>query len=345
MTRFAQLSEVGRQQGGVVAAWQARLLGVSQSWLDRQVDGRGWARVHTGVFRMAGVADSTRTVCWASLLVVAEKRAAGAAEALLAEGVDPVAAVTRAARSVGQFSGLTGAWLLGAVSRPPPRPQLVVPTDVQVVPDRRVRLVRTLYDPGEGRVVGGLPVAPEPRLLWDIAWIMRRRSDVAQTVGDVAVHLDRTRRMAVEELVGLVEDPTAFDLPPRPPKALRRAARMLRPGFSHSRTEGIARAVVMRLGARHGVPVESKPYPITDEGLILAEADIAVVPLRWDIEVDGPHHDAPSMQRRDARRDARLRARVAWAVSRHRYTLIDDALDRFEALVEGEMLERLRRAA
>ncbi len=119
MTRFAQLSEVGRQQGGVVAAWQARLLGVGQSWLDRQVDGRGWARVHTGVFRMAGVADSTRTVCWASLLVVAEKRAAGAAEALLAEGVDPVAAVTRAARSVGQFSGLTGAWLLGAVSRPP----------------------------------------------------------------------------------------------------------------------------------------------------------------------------------------------------------------------------------
>lgn len=345
MTRFEQLAEVGRRQGGVVAAWQARLLGISQSWLDRQVDSRGWVRDRTGTFRLAGVAGTARTTCWSALLVVGEDRSAATAEGLLADGRDPAEAVTRAACSIGQLTGQTGAWLLGADIRPPAHPQLVVPTDVQVVPDRRIRLVRTLYPPGEGVRVGGLPVAPAPRILWDIAWISRRWWRVVDAVGDVAVYLDRTRQMAVEELVGAVEEPTAFDLPPGPPAALRAAAEVLRPGFSHSRTEAIAREVVMRLGERHGVPVEPRPYKIRHEGRILAEADIAVLPLRWDLEVDGPHHDAPSMRRRDRSRDGRLSGKVAWTVSRYGYRLIDDDLDRFGAMVEGEMLDRLRRAA
>lgn len=328
-----------------MAAWQARLLGISQSWLDRQVDSRGWVRDRMGTFRMAGVADAARTTCWSALLVVGEDRSAAMAEARLGEGRDPVGAVTRAARSVGQFTGLTAAWLLGADVRPPTPPQLVVPSDVQVVPDRRIRLVRTLYPPGEGDQVGGLPIAPSPRVLWDIAWISRRWWRVVEVVGDVAVYMDRTRRMAVEELVGAVEEPTAFDLPPGPPAALRSAAELLRPGFSHSRTEAIAREVVVGLGERHGVQVEPRPHKIRHESRVLAEADIAVIPLRWDLEVDGPHHDAPSMRRRDRSRDGRLRGTVAWTVSRYGYRLIDDDLDQFGAMVEGEMLDRLRRAA
>ncbi len=68
--------------------------------------------------------------------------------------------------------------------------------------------------------------------------------------------------------------------------------------------------------------MEPRPHAIRDGGRVIAEADIAVVDLRHDLEVDGPHHTTFRQRARDRRRDEGL-ATIDWAVTRNPVEQID----------------------
>jgi hypothetical protein len=161
--------------------------------------------------------------------------------------------------------------------------------------------------------------------VWDIAWTRRRRSGAVDLLVDVVTTADRRRVLAVDELLAVVEEPVLYGLPWRVPRLLRETAETLRPRFSHSRTEALAREIAACEAAALGLAVEPRPFPIRADGRIIAEADIAVRELRHDAEIDGPHHELRPQQARDRRRDGRLGNLVDWSVSRYPVVQVDDS--------------------
>ncbi len=51
------------------------------------------------------------------------------------------------------------------------------------------------------------------------------------------------------------------------------------------------------------------------DGIPIAEIDIAKPDILYGVEIDGPHHDLPEQRRRDEERDQRLRE-VGWRIDR-----------------------------
>ncbi|WP_370327440.1 hypothetical protein [Euzebya sp.] len=338
----AVVAAIASRQAGHVAVWQCRLVGLSGSWVSLQVELRGWIRVHRGVYRVGGVPESPLGRIWAAVLAVSDLSGPDRVAATLAEGTAVIPAAVRAAAASALVTGLSAAWLRGCDVAPPRVTQLLVDPGTQS--RREIRLVRSLVPTAQVEVVHRLRLAPPVRMLWDVAWVLRKRSRAAELVGDLAVDLDRRRRLAVDELVGAVDEPVLFELPPRVPGQLRRAAELLRPGFSHSRTEALVREMAVEIGGELGLEVAMRPTPIRSGGRIIAEADIAVPEIRWDIEVDGPHHRAPSMRRRDGRRDLALGV-IDWATSRYDTDLVDEDRAGFAGLLRTDFHAMVDRAA
>lgn len=271
---------------------------------------------------------------WAALLSIAGTSARGSVEEL-ALSVDPVLALhAEVARRA-----LATAWSAAAVHGhgrlAPARPQLLLPQGNQSLL-AEVHVTRTRMFPERPRVVAGLPCAPPERVLWDAAWIGRRGRGSERSLHDLAIYFDRTRVLAISELLGVIEEPVSFGLPRRVPSMLRRAGELLSPGFSHSATEAVARRIIGELVEQRNLIASTRPVPIEDRGRIIAEADVAVESLRWDIEIDGPHHDTLEMQQRDRHRDGKL-DRIDWVTTRYPTTLLDRSHLAFSEMVDHDL--------
>lgn len=336
----ADISRLAARQAGHVAVWQLRMLGASSSWAGDQVATRGWTRVHAGVLRLAGVPVTAAGELWAALLTVAPTRASLRAATVPDEQYGRSDAAHLAVYRQAAVTGFSAAHIRGLRRHPPAEPELLVAPDVQV---RRpgVRLVRSAFDHAWIETVEGLPVVHPSRMLWDMAWVQRGRGGLATILGDTAAALDRTRRFSVDELLALVEEPALFGLPWRRPAALSRAAELLRPGFSHSGTEARGREIAVTVGRRLGVEVTTRPHKVWHGGTVIAEVDLGVPELAWGGEVDGPHHDAPSVRRHDVRRDALLSRTVSWAVNRYSHRLVDAAPDTYEDRLTADLRRRI----
>ena len=307
-----------------MAAWQLRELRIAKSWVSDQVAGAGWDRIHVGVYRLPGVPDTPEGAIWAALLAVSPDGAPDRFEQLRGQGVPLQRALVRAVEAVAAVTGMTAAWVRGARTLPPDEPEILVPARLRVR-RRGMRVVRGALESATVCWVRGTPCVGHGRMLWDIAWLYRSLPFAANMVGDVAVRLDRRRHFTIDETLATVKEPVAFGLSERVPRALREASEMLRPGFSHSRTEAIGREVALEIGSVLGIELTPRPYPIVHEGRIIAEADIAAPALRWDAEIDGPHHDEPSVRASDATRDRKV-GQIDWLVARYPHTLIDGAI-------------------
>lgn len=326
-----------------MAAWQCRLVGLSSSWVTRQVRDRGWVAVHRGVHRMAGVPVSPGGELWAAILAISDIRGEPRARVLIEDGRQLVPAVLLAVQQVAAVTGWSAAWLLQTGRPPPAIPQLLVASHHQTR-GRHIRCVRSTFAAEAVDHVLGVPCVQPERMLWDAAFIGRHGRRIEESLQDLAINLDRRRLLPVADVLGMVGEPAVFDLPSRVPGPLRRTAEILRPGFSHSHTEARARAVAMPIGDELGIHVEPRPLAITNDGRIIAEADIAVPELRWDVEIDGPHHRAVSMRRRDKRRDLRLGS-INWSVTRYDCDLIDNDLAAYADLFRTELTARMCRQA
>ncbi len=323
-------------QAGHVAVWQARALGLTAEAIRRRAVREAWTRVHHSVWRLPGVPASVLGRLWAAALAIANTSAASRL------AVDPpdLDDLRRVLGDLVMVTGWSAAGLSGFDRGRSLRPQLAVPATVTT---RRaaVDLVRSrrgvagFWDDHDG-----LPVAIPSRMLWDAAHLSRGTIGAVEALGDLATHLDRTRRFAVEELLGLVDEPAAFGLPSRPPPLLRACAEELRPGFSHSRTEDVARRIASSVCAELGLRLHPTPYDIVDDsGRILGEADLAIPDIRFDGEIDGPHHESPSQQRHDRRRDRNVR-RIDWVVERYPTRMIDDDRDAYRRRFRSDVVAR-----
>ncbi len=72
----------------------------------------------------------------------------------------------------------------------------------------------------------------------------------------------------------------------------------------------------------------------------VGEADIAIVPLRLDIEVDGPHHRFLEQRQKDDERD-RLMRRAQWEVERFPDSLVNHRPRVFVARVREAVEARM----
>lgn len=191
------------------------------------------------------------------------------------------------------------------------------------------------------RWINGLRVADGPRLAHDAAWLIRTSPGARDRLIDLLITADRRRILSIDELIPIVEEPVQFDLPLRVPAVLRQAVEELRPGFSHSRTEALARRIATEQAAALGLEVHPRPLAVRDpSGRIIAEADVAVPAIRHDLEVDGPHHDLRAQQARDAVRDTKVHG-IDWGVDRCGVAMIDEDLHVFGSWYRDRLHHRL----
>jgi hypothetical protein len=327
-------------QGGCVARWQLRWLGFAASTISRWVGHEGWPLVHTGVWRLAGVMDSGLSQVWAAVLAVAEQDGPALADDRLTPDADPLTVLSQVAADRVVVTGLSAANMRGLWRAPPPKPQLLAASS-HTTERRGITLVHTTMPRfGDRWRHQGLMIASGPRMAWDVAWTCRRVVGFERQLADLVIRADRTRTMAVDDLVAVVDEPCRFGLPTRIPTLLTAAAELLRPGFSHSRTEAIGREIAAEEAAKLGHEVHPRPHKIRKDGRIIAEADIAVLSLRLDLEVDGPHHRELAQQARDRKRDGEL-ATIDWAVGRHDVAVIDEDRPAYRRAVRRDLEQRI----
>lgn len=283
---------------------------------------------------MPGLVRTDRDRLWAALLAVANLSAArrvdeqiASPERLSRSGVEGVLAV----------AGWSAAQLHGWTSGQPSEVQLLAHADV-VARRKGIRLIRSRRGiDGFWRWTDGLPVTTPVRTMWDCAHLSSGSHASVAQLADLAVLLDRTRQLEVDHLIAAVDEPAMFGLPSRPPRPLVATVELLRPGFSHSATEATARHIIAEECRALELRAQPRPYQVKDEnGKTLAEADVAVLSLRLDLEVDGPHHDAPSQQAADRRRDAKV-GQIDWIVIRYAVRSIEQDWNAFRRTVRADL--------
>lgn len=270
------LGTAARRDYGAVTRARAVQAGVPPSTVSRWAQAMDWGRPHRGVYTLPGTGGGLRRDAAAALLAVGSR-------ALL--------------------TGDAALFLYGVLQHRPSTIDLVVPASARPAARARVRLIRTrAYDDIRWRLIDGLRVVHPTRALADVS--------PSRTGTQLARHIARAvalRRCSLEHAARELEVRARF--PGR--GSYSRAIRMLRGELTHSADERRARTQLKAVG----LSPFPRPYPIVVDGAFVAEADIAILEVLYDVEVDGPHHDLPEQVQADKARDRRL-GRASWTVDR-----------------------------
>lgn len=330
MHRSAQVAALGELQHRVVAAWQLAMLGMAESTMRDRLKLHGWRRWSRGVFLLPGEITPLRRLAAALLAYSRPRDAEKRVAEYLAEneGATLVAALAHVAlRSGNVVCGLSAAWLHG-LDKAPNQSWLRVRTHCGQAQRKNVRLCHGTY---AGRVVWieGLPVVAVEQALMDVAGMTedtpkQRHHRLTKLIATG----DALRKTHLDAIEARIAQGANF----RGRSALLRACADLRGELSHSRTEAEARTIVGRVLAEFGLQLEPRPQPVELDGRIVGEADLAVLKIRLDVEVDGPHHLLPAQRAKDDARDKLVR-RASWHVERYSTELIDLSPNVFEAQV------------
>ena len=114
----------------------------------------------------------------------------------------------------------------------------------------------------------------------------------------------------------------------------------LRGQLSHSDAEAKGRAMARDIATSLGLTGSSRPQAVDHLGRRAGEADVAILEIKLDIEIDGPHHDEPAQQHADILRDRMMR-RAGWEVERFSTALVDLQPTVFRARVREAIEHRL----
>lgn len=298
----AKVLALAAEQDGMVARFQAPLLGVSPDAFDHHMRQLGLPERHRGVWQLPGVDR------------------------------DPWARARAAALSVRPPLALTGLAALAAAQVVDPWPDTiaaVVPSRRHLQPRDGVSLTRTTsFEAMPLRHMRGLPfVAP--------AWAFTDAA--AETTIDDLVHAlakaDGLRRCTPAEVTHVVDSRRGFTGRRR----LRRALALALGGMSHSAAEARGRRILLGLG----LGFTTRPYRVIVSGRVIGELDVAVPRLKYGVEIDGPHHLFGEQPAVDRARDRNL-AREGWLVDRFLTTTIDDNPRRFGHEVHQSVVSRAR---
>ncbi|CAN5636957.1 hypothetical protein BH24ACT14_BH24ACT14_14810 [soil metagenome] len=155
----------------------------------------------------------------------------------------------------------------------------------------------------------GLPTTSIGLTIRDLAGLPEPAAGRRRRLLHVIATADALRLITIDALAAQVQAAHRF----RGRPLLQRVLDELRGELSHSGAEARARRMVRDVVAASGLRLHPRPYAIRQGRRVVAEADLAVVALRYDIEVDGPHHLLPAQQAKDRHRDRRARAE-GWTV-------------------------------
>lgn len=327
--KWNRATAVAERQHLVLAHWQLILLGISEAAIEDWVRRHGWRRLSQGVIALPGKMTPIRRLTAAVLAYSSPTDAAHRVEGAVARTGDVVEALVAAAMGSGQLvCGRSALWLYG-VSDPPEQQWIRLPGKQGHGARAGVRL-RYGTPTGGVQAIQGLPTVDIVQAFKDVAGGGDRRP--------LPLHHELTRRIATADALRLTTlddvhgrlkvDPRFIGAP-----ALRRAVADLRGELSHSRTERVARGLMRNVLGKYGHDLHPRPYPIHYAGRTVGEADLAVVEICLDIEIDGPHHLLPAQRDRDQVRD-RLVRRAGWEVERFSTELIDLHPAKFTAAVD-----------
>ncbi len=293
-SKMGRLSQIARQQFGLVTYQQAIDAGVSPAWLTRQCGFGLLVRRAPRVYALAGAPVSQEQ----SLMVH-----------VLAAGTGSLATADSA----------LGLWSPELVL--PPVPEIVVPRSCQYRADGVVVHRSRDIDQAIPGVRNGIPVVGVARALLD-ASVGRRPTDVVERIDSCRRHL----HLSVGALVDALERHRRRGRPGI--TTFQAAVQSLNSTIPDSEFE---RYVVNDL-ARHGLPKPRLHHVVRVAGTDPIELDIDWPGVMVDVELDGRDHTARSLTaRRDRRRDRILQA-AGYEVLR--YTWADYVADRQEMLEE-----------
>lgn len=327
--KWEKVGAVATRQHHLITRWQLRCLDVSDAEIAERVAAHGWTRKGNGVIALPAPDTPHRRLAVAVLAYSRPAHAATRVQERVDAGDTPVDAVVEVALGAGQFvTGESALWLLGVGPKPSTHTmRLVHKTSVAARTGITLRLGPVT---GKTTRIEGLPVVDVEQAFVDAA-------GAGDTMNAVALHHHLTKMIATADRKRLTSldalghrlDAGRFVGKP----ALRRALRDVRGELSHSGSEKKARVIVARVLAKYGLALEPRPHGIEVGGRLVGEADLAVVAIALDIEIDGPHHLLPAQVRADQRRD-RLVRRAGWEVERFSTELIDLRPVTFAAQVE-----------
>lgn len=242
-----------------------------------------------------------------------------AAAALLAAGDDAM------------LTGASALYALGVLQHPPRVIDVAVPEGKGSRKRRGFRVRRGSHLGDQPVLVKQLRTVPLPYAVGDYA---RDAKDDA-----VAHALSRGMafdRFGLDEVVAVTDERGQFPGSAR----LRRVLRDFDGVETHSKRE---RKLAGAL-AKRGVKLHDGPLRLRNKaGRVIAKTDLAVMDVRLDIEVDGPHHFLPEQQRKDRIRDRDMLA-IGWHVIRFSVYEIDADVERVADRIVS-LIERLRAGA
>ena len=249
-------------------------------------------------------------------------------------------ALTYAALSVApRVCGRSALWLHG-VSPPPQKHWVRVPRKSAGSVRRDGTVFRFGEVSGSLYWLSGLPTVDVEQAFMDIAGAREHRSEIwlHHDLGKAIATAHAKRCTTLEGMQLRIDASGRFVGAP----LLRDVVADLRGELAHSATEKRARKIASQILRRYGLELHPEPFLVTAGEEKLGEADLPILAIRLDIEVDGPHHLLPEQQREDRLRDRRMR-RADWEVERFSTELIDLSPRQFAAQVEECVQARLRR--
>ena len=324
-------AEAAVQQHLVLAPWQLTALGLSHEAIRKHAHRHGWHVDDLGAWWLPGKDTPLRRIAAAYLAF--SKPAEAWTRVSVEDWNDEQAvadALVRAARdSQVVVCGPTAAWLHGLRDTPPDHVWLLI----GVHAGRRKRPgVRLRYGsvPVSGTTVAhDLPVLDVEHTIVDSARVpMASRTHLYYELVRLLRRAESQRTTTRDKVTKIADRPGKF----RGKPVLLQVLSDLAGEFTHSRAESDARRLAAQVLAEFGLTLHPEPYQIHHKGVRVAEADLAVLAIKYDLEVDGPHHQLPEQQEKDRNRD-RLVLEAQWFPERFPTALIELSPRTFQAQV------------
>jgi hypothetical protein len=329
---------ISTRQHLLITTWQLGLLGLSDSAIDARIQLHGWKRVAPHVIALPGKMTPLRRLAAVLLSLAPAHGADLRVEEHVAGGLTRYEAMVYAALGAGQaVCGRSALWLHGITSAPR-RSWVRVPNKSAGSSSRKDALVR--YGPCQGAIVWleGLPVVAVEQAFMDVPGGRDHQSALW-------LHHDLCKLIATaiaKRLTTLEDLQKVMEAGPRfvGVAALRRVLQDLRGELPHSDTERKARRIATEVLAVHDLQLQPRPHTVEVSGRPIGEADLPVLAILLDIEIDGPHHRLAEQQEKDRLRDRRMR-RAGWEIERFPTELIDLSPQRFRAELDECVRARL----
>ena len=337
MSDWGLATAIADRQHFVVTTWQLGMCGIGRTAIAERVKQRVLTRRHRGVLEFQGDPLPIRDLAAAVLAYSRPVGAAARVEQLQQDGLTRDAAIARAAVDSGQLlCGPSALWLHG-----------VRDWDDEIwlrLPEGKGNATRGAIHfrhgapTGEVAWVQGLPAVDIEQAFLDLPGCWRHLSprQLHYRLTTTLSAADARRKTTIEQVETRMAEAGRI----LGSRALAEAILDLRGELTHSGREKRARRIVEEVLAPHGLILHPRPYAVTYEGRCVGEADLGVVAIKLDIEVDGPHHDRPAQQAKDRERDKYMR-RAGWEVERLSTELLDVSPKVFAARVDDAVRHRL----